>query len=57
MNAVLVGEPDAEVVRLEARLRSAQLAADVSALNALIADELLFTGPDGTPFASSASLQ
>ena len=48
MNAVLVGEPDAEVVSLEARLRAAQLAADVSALHALIADELLFTGPDGS---------
>lgn len=48
MNAVLVGEPDAEIVELEAQLRAAQLAADVSALDALIADELLFTGPDGS---------
>ena len=40
--------PDPEVVALEARLRAAQLAADVGALDALIADELLFTGPDGT---------
>ena len=48
MNTVLVGEPDTEIVALEARLRAAQLAADVSALDALIADELLFTGPDGS---------
>lgn len=46
--SVLVGPPDAEVVALEARLRAAQLAADVRALDALISDALLFTGPDGT---------
>ena len=33
MNAVLVGGPDAEIVALEAQLRAAQLAADVSALD------------------------
>ena len=38
---------DAEIVALERRLRAAQLAADVAALDALIADALLFTGPDG----------
>ena len=48
LSAVLVGEPDDEIVLLEARLRSAQLSADVSALDALIDDDLLFTGPDGT---------
>ena len=47
MEAVLVGPPDAEIVALESRLRSAQLSADVAALDALIADDLLFTGPDG----------
>ena len=47
MEAVLVGPPDTEIVALESRLRSAQLSADVTALDALIADELLFTGPDG----------
>lgn len=46
--AVLVGEPDDEIVGLEARLRAAQLGADVQALDALIDDDLLFTGPDGT---------
>ena len=47
MHAVLVGAPDPEIVALEVRLRAAQLAADVGALDALIADALLFTGPDG----------
>jgi ketosteroid isomerase-like protein len=45
--AVLVGPYDAEIVALEADIRAAQLAADVAALDRLIADELLFTGPDG----------
>ena len=44
---VLVGTADEEIVRLEARLRAAQLGADVAALNELISDDLLFTGPDG----------
>ena len=47
LQRVLVGAPDPEIVALEARLRMAQLAADVGALDALIADALLFTGPDG----------
>lgn len=47
MQAALVGAPDDEIVALEARLRAAQLAADVRELDALIADTLLFTGPDG----------
>jgi ketosteroid isomerase-like protein len=47
MQAALVGPPDPEVVALEARLRAAQLAADVDALGALIAEVVLFTGPDG----------
>src|SRR5690606_37559149 len=47
LQGALVGPPDPELVALEARLRAAQLAADVAALDALIAEELLFTGPDG----------
>jgi ketosteroid isomerase-like protein len=47
LSAVLVGPPDPEVVELETRLRAAQLAADVGALDALIADDLLFVGLDG----------
>ena len=40
-------DEDQPFVALEARLRAAQLDADVAALDDLIADELLFTGPDG----------
>ena len=50
MRAVLVGEVNREtaaIVACEAELRAAQLAADTAALDRLIADELLFTGPDG----------
>lgn len=47
IEAALVGPPDPEIVALEARLRTAQLDADVAALDGLIADGLLFTGPDG----------
>ena len=36
-----------QITRREAELRAAQLAANVAALDALISDELLFTGPDG----------
>ena len=47
MEAVVVGAADPEIVACEARIRAAQLAGDVAALDRLIADELLFTGPDG----------
>jgi ketosteroid isomerase-like protein len=47
MEAALVGAADAEIVACEAQIRAAQLGADVPALDRLIADELLFTGPDG----------
>jgi ketosteroid isomerase-like protein len=47
MTAAAVGAADPTIVALEARLRAAQLTADVAALDALIAEELLFTGPDG----------
>jgi ketosteroid isomerase-like protein len=47
MTAAFVGTPDAEIVALEARLRAAQLAADVAELDQLIDEDLLFTGPDG----------
>jgi ketosteroid isomerase-like protein len=45
--AVLVGTPDPEAVALETEVRAAQLRADVAALDRLVAEELLFTGPDG----------
>ena len=38
---------DEEIVILEARIRVAQLGADLTALENLISDDLLFTGPDG----------
>jgi hypothetical protein len=44
---VLVGVGDQEIVLLEARLRAAQLNADIIALDELISEDLLFTGPDG----------
>jgi len=47
LQAVLSGPEEPTVVALEARLRAAQLAADVGALDALISESLLFTGPDG----------
>jgi ketosteroid isomerase-like protein len=47
MNRVLVGASDDEIVGCEAELRGAQLNADVAALERVIADDLLFTGPDG----------
>ena len=47
MEAAVVGPADPEIVALEARLRVAQLDADVAVLDALIADDILFTGPDG----------
>lgn len=47
LHSVIVGHADPEIVNLEAELRRAQLDADVAALDRLIADELLFTGPDG----------
>ena len=44
---ILVGDADPEIVALEARLRNAQLNANLTALENLIADDLLFTGPNG----------
>jgi ketosteroid isomerase-like protein len=43
----LIGIVDQEIVILEARIRAAQLSADITALEDLISDDLLFTGPDG----------
>ena len=47
LDQALVGVADQEIVILEARMRAAQLSADVTALEDLISDDLLFTGPDG----------
>jgi hypothetical protein len=45
--AVLVGNADYEIVELEASLRLAQLNSDITELDRLISEDLLFTGPDG----------
>jgi ketosteroid isomerase-like protein len=47
MRSVLRGPEDPEMVACEAIIRDAQLAADIQALDRLISDHLLFTGPDG----------
>lgn len=47
LERVLVGEGTREILRMEARVRAAQLAGDAEALSQLIADDLLFVGPDG----------
>lgn len=47
MSAVLRGERDDVIVALEEELRAAQLSADADALDRLIDQSLLFTGPDG----------
>ena len=47
MQTALVGAPDPEIVACEVQIRAAQLTADVAALDGLISEELLFTGPDG----------
>ena len=47
MASVLRDPADPAIVESEARIREAQLSADVDALEALLADDLLFTGPDG----------
>jgi ketosteroid isomerase-like protein len=57
LDDALVGAPDPEIVELEARLRAAQLAADVAALDALIAEDLLFVGPDGRLATKSQDLE
>ena len=43
----IAGDSDPEIVDLEEQIRAAQLNADVEALDRLISEELLFTGPDG----------
>src|SRR5689334_18957561 len=43
----MITSADREIEALEARLRQAQLEGDVVALDELISDRLLFTGPDG----------
>ena len=57
LESVLVGSPDPEIVDAETRLRAAQLGADVDALEDLISEDLLFTGPDGRLATKSQDLE
>lgn len=57
MSAALVGAADDVVVELEQQLRTAQLEADVPALDALISATLLFAGPDGALATKAADLE
>lgn len=56
MQSILLGAADPEIVALEERMRAAQLHADVAELDALISEELLFTGPDGQLGTKAADL-
>ena len=47
MAMAVIGDADPEIVVLEEQLRAAQLGGNVDALDRLVADDLLFTGPDG----------
>ena len=47
MQQILIGDPDPEIVALEEEIRAAQLNANVDALDRLISENLLFTGPTG----------
>lgn len=57
LTAVLVGRADPEIVALEARIRAAQLASDVAALDDLISEDLLFTGHDGSMGTKAQDLE
>jgi ketosteroid isomerase-like protein len=57
VEASLLGPQDPEIVALESRIRIAQLAADVTTLDELIAEPLLFTGPDGELGTKSRDLE
>lgn len=54
--AVAVEPVDLEILALEDRLRCAQLQADVAELDALIAEDLLFVGPDGVLLSKADDL-
>ena len=47
-SAATHGAVDPAILQLEARLRAAQLTADLQELSALVSDDLLFAGPDGS---------
>lgn len=51
-----VALPDEALRVCEAALRHAQLASDVAALDRLLDDDLMFTGPDGAVYGKSDDL-
>lgn len=57
LEQVVAGRADPEIVLLEARLRAAQLGADLNALESLISEDLLFTGPDGQLGTKAGDIQ
>lgn len=57
LQRALVGADDEEIVLLEAQIRAAQLNADITALDELISDDLLFTGPDGQLGAKAQDIE
>lgn len=57
VESVAVGQIPPEIIDAESRIRRAQLDADVAALNELISDDLLFTGPTGEVGTKSADLE
>ena len=57
MEAVAVRNVPHDIVEAESRIRRAQLDADVAALDGLISEDLLFTGPMGELGTKSADLE
>jgi hypothetical protein len=49
--------PDESLIAADRRLQAAQLAADADALDALIDDRLVFTGPDGRLYSKQDDLR
>lgn len=56
LETLLAALGDPPIAAAERALRAAQLTADVAALDALLSDDLLFTGPDGQLSTKAADL-
>ncbi|MDZ4173273.1 MAG: nuclear transport factor 2 family protein [Hydrogenophaga sp.] len=52
-----VGTVDPDIVKLEARLRAAQLSGDLEALSSLMSEDLLFAGPDGNLVSKNMDIE
>src|SRR4051812_50102867 len=50
-------DPTSDLLEAERRLQAAQLAADADALDALLDDRLVFTGPDGRLYSKQDDLE